>query len=104
MQGQQLMAALMHYATRDDPGETYLQEGTRLAREYAQLFVSAGLSILDTTRAFMMVKRSITSSLHETGSLDGPPDTATWHLYKRTQDFLDHVLMAIISVYQEIVS
>jgi len=103
-QGQQLMSALMHYATRDDAGETYLQEGTRLAREYAQLFVSAGLSMLDTTRAFMMVKRSITTSLHETGSLDGTPDAATWRLYMRTQDFLDHVLMAIIGVYQQIAS
>ena len=101
-QGQQLMSALMHYVTRDDPGEIYLQEGTRLAREYAQLSVSAGLSIMDTTRAFMTVKRSITSTLHETGSLDGPPDAATWHLYKRTQDFLDHILMAILNVYQEI--
>jgi excisionase family DNA binding protein len=99
-QGQRLMAALMHYAARDDAGETYLDEGSRLAQEYAQLFVNAGLSMPDTVHAFMLVKRSITESLHETGSLNGTPDAATWRIYKRTHDFLDHVLLAMVRVYQ----
>jgi hypothetical protein len=48
----------------------------------------------------MLVKRSITESLHETGSLNGTPDAATWRIYKRTHDFLDHVLLAMVRVYQ----
>ncbi len=103
-QGQQLMAALMHYAARDDAGEAYLQEASRVAQDYAELFHSAGLSVHDTIHAFILVKQSITDSLHDAGSLEGPPDVHTWRLYRRTHDFLDHVLMAMVDVYRHATS
>jgi hypothetical protein len=48
-----------------------------------------------------LVKQSITDSLHDAGSLEGPPDAYTWRLYRRTHSFLDHVLLAIIDVYRQ---
>jgi len=43
-----------------------------------------GLSLVDTVRAFILVRRSITDSVYEAGTLAGPPDTDTWRLYDRT--------------------
>jgi excisionase family DNA binding protein len=99
-QGQKLMATLMHYVSRDE-GEAYLREGERLAEGYAELFHKHGLSLVDVITSFLMVRRSITSSLHESRHDRGPMDEATWRLYHRTEDFLDHILMTMIGVYQD---
>jgi excisionase family DNA binding protein len=100
-QGQKLMATLMHYIARDEGGEAYLQEGERLAIGYAGLFLHNGLNLPDVINAFMRIRRSITNSLREVGQDERPPDHAAHRLHHRTEDFLDHVLLAIVNVYQD---
>jgi excisionase family DNA binding protein len=98
-EGQKLMAVLMQYATRSNGGEAFLEEGKRLAQEYGQVFYSVGLSLIDTVRAFILVRRSISDSVYEAGALAGPPDADTWRLYDRTNHFLDTMLLTIIEAF-----
>jgi excisionase family DNA binding protein len=98
-QGQKLMATLMHYISRDE-GDAYLKEGERLAAGYASLFLRNGLGLVDVLNAFLIVRRSITSSLHEARHTQSPMDQDAWRLYHRTEDFLDRVLMAMIGIYE----
>jgi excisionase family DNA binding protein len=98
-EGQQLMAVLMQYATRSNGGEAFLEEGKRLAIHYGKVCYSVGLSLVETVRAFILVRRSITDSVYEAGALAGPPDADSWRLYDRTNYFLDTMLFTILSAY-----
>jgi len=99
--GQQLMAVLMQYATRSNGGEAFLEEGKRLADHYGEVCYSAGLSLVETVRAFVLVRRSISDSVYEAGALAGPPDAETWRLYERTNHFLDTMLLAMLEAYDQ---
>ncbi len=98
--GQKLMATLMHYISRDEGGEAYVEEGERLAVDYAGLFLHHGLSLTDVIHGFLKVRRSITDALHEARHTEDPMDKAAYKLHRRTEDFLDRVLMAMVKVYQ----
>jgi hypothetical protein len=98
-EGQQLMAVLMQYTTRSNGGEVFLREGKRLAVHYSKVCRSVGLSLVETVRAFILVRRSITDSVYEAGTLTGPPDTDTWRLYDRTNHFLDTMLLTIVDTF-----
>ena len=98
-EGQQLMAVLMQYATRKNGGEVFLEQGRRLAVHYGEVCHSVGLSLVETVRAFILVRRSIADSVYEAGSLAGPPDEETWRLYDRMNQFLDMMLLTILEAY-----
>jgi excisionase family DNA binding protein len=98
-EGQQLMAVLMQYATRINGGEAFLHEGERLAAKYGEVCHSVGLSLVETVRAFILIRRSISDSVYEAGALAGPPDAETLRLYDRTNHFLDTMLLTILEAY-----
>lgn len=100
-EGQQLMAVLMQYASRQSGGDAFLQEGERLARHYGQICQQVGLSLSETVRGFTLVRRAISDSVYKAGALAGPPDLESWSLYGRMNNFLDAMLLAIIQVYEE---
>jgi excisionase family DNA binding protein len=99
--GQQLMAVLMQYATRSNGGEAFLQEGQRLAALYGEASQRAGLTLIETLRAFLLVRRSINDSVHHAGALAGVPDTETWRLYERMTTFLDALLIATVAGFEQ---
>ncbi len=99
--GQQLMAVLMQYVTRNNGGEAFLQEGRRLASGYGRASRTAGLTLLETLHAFLLVRRSINDSVHQAGALAGAPDDETWRLYDRMAVFLDAMLLATVEGYQQ---
>jgi excisionase family DNA binding protein len=103
-EGRQMMAMLMQYATRGNGGEVFLEEGRRMAADYGHFCRSAGLSLVETAQAFVRVRRSITDSVYEAGSLAGTPDAETWRLYDRMNHFLDSMLLATLEAYDTIAS
>jgi hypothetical protein len=90
----------MQYASRTNGGEPFLQEGRRLASHYGLICRRSGLSLIETVRAFLMVRRSIKDSVYEAGALAGSPDPETWRLYDRMNAFLDVMLLATVEAYQ----
>jgi excisionase family DNA binding protein len=100
-EGQQLMALLMQYATRQNGGEAFLKEGERVASAYGQMSYHAGLTLNDTISAFLLVRRSISDSLHRVGAMAGVPDADTHRLYDRVTTFLDAMLLATVEGYDQ---
>ena len=100
-EGRQMMAVLLQYATRTNGGEVFLQEGRRMAGAYGQMCRQAGLSLVETAKAFVRVRRSIIDSVYEAGTLAGTPDSDTWRLYDRMNTFLDAMLLATLEAYDE---
>lgn len=99
--GQQLMAVLIQYATRGSGGEAFLEEGQRLAARYGEASHQAGLTLIETLRAFLLVRRSINDSVHQAGALAGMPDPDTWRLYERMTTFLDALLIATVAGFEQ---
>ena len=97
--GQQLIAVLMQYAARSQGGEPFLEEGERLATEYGQVCHAAGLSLADTVRAFVMVRRSITISVRQAGALASVSDPEALRLYDRLDHFLDSMLLTMLDAF-----
>lgn len=100
-EGRQMMAVLMQYATRTNGGEVFMQEGRRMAVDYGLMCRKAGLSLVETAKAFVRVRRSIMDSVYEAGSLAGSPDPETWRLYDRMNTFLDSMLLATLEAFDE---
>ncbi len=98
-EGQQLMAVLLQYATRSNGGEVFLDEGRRLASQYGLACRGSGLSLVETTQAFIRVRRTIMDSVYEVGSLAGAPDADAWRLYDRMNNFLDAMLLATLESF-----
>jgi excisionase family DNA binding protein len=97
--GKQLIAVLMQYATRSQGGEPFMEEGKRLAAEYGQVCHAAGLSLADTIRAFITVRRSITNSVRHAGALANASDPEALRLYDRLDGILDAMLLAMLDSF-----
>ncbi len=97
--GHRLMALLLQYNGRSEGGEAFLEEGGRLMCEYSQVCSRVGLSLEETVRVFLFFRRSILDSFHETGFLEGKEDFEGLRLYHRTTDFLDALLLHLISSF-----
>ena len=99
MHGQRLVGLLMQYAARNDNGQTFIEEGKRMAADYGVVCHDAGLSATETIRVFLFFRRSIMDSIHETAGLVSPSDRDAQRLYQRMSDFLDMMLLATLDGY-----
>jgi hypothetical protein len=59
------------------------------------------LTLIETLRAFLLVRRSINDSVHQAGALAGAPDPDTWRLYDRMTTFLDALLIATVAGFDQ---
>lgn len=99
--GRQLMAVLIQYAARREGGEAFLEEGRRLAAAYGEECRRTGMTLVETLRAFLLVRRAINDSVHQAGALAGTPDVDTWRLYDRMATFLDAMLIATVAGFEQ---
>jgi excisionase family DNA binding protein len=99
-EGQQLLAVLVQYATHSNGGDLFLQEGKRLAVQYGQTCRRARLSLADTVRAFVAIRRTLSDSLAQAGQLH-EAEPATWRIYDRMHAFLDVMLISILDGFEK---
>ncbi len=95
--GQRLLGLLLQYNSRSDGGEPFLVEGCRLAAEYSQVCAQLGLSLPETVQIFLFFRRSILEAIHVTGCADDEGQ----RLFRRTNDFLDALMLNLINRYIE---
>lgn len=97
--GQRLLGLMMQFASRAESGETFLEEGRRMAGDYGRICYRAGLSVDQTAEAFLYFRRSILESVHATAKLGGPGDMEGSRIFLRTIDFFDALLVATLQSY-----
>ncbi len=102
--GRKLTALLIMYVGSNQDDQKILEEGKSLASEYSEMFIQAGLSLHDIGHAFILVRRSITDVLYETGMLTGPHNEESWTNYKRVNYFLDTMLLSILTFFSQTLS
>jgi len=97
--GQRLLGLLIQFISRYDAGETFLEEGKKIARDYGRICFRAKMSVSQTAEAFLFFRRSILESVHATAGLSGPNDQDGYRVLLRTTDFFDALLVATIESY-----
>ena len=97
--GQRLLGLLMQFISRSDSGETFLDEGKKVARDYGRICHRAKMSVAQTAEAFLYFRRSILESVHATAGLSGPNDSNGYRVLLRTNDFFDALLVATIESF-----
>lgn len=98
--GRKLMALLLQYNSRTEGGEVFLDEGKRIARMYSLICSQVGLNLTETVRVFLQFRRSVLEAVLETSSLERSDDLEEGsRLYNRTTDFLDGMLLDLVSSY-----
>ncbi len=97
--GQRLLGLLIQFISRNDSGETFLEEGKKVARDYGLICRHVRLSVSQTAEAFLFFRRSILESVHATTGLSGPNDRDGNRVLLRVTDFFDALLVATIESY-----
>jgi len=89
---------LLHYTSRSDDGDVYLQEAKALMREYGREAYTLGMSLHDTAQAYLFFRRSLIDVVAR-GVQVADPDSA--RLLERLHNFWDDLLLAMIDGYTE---
>jgi excisionase family DNA binding protein len=97
--GQRLLGLLIQYGSRNDSGEAFLEQATRLAAEYGAICAEAGLTVSETVQTFLFFGHRMMDAVQHAGSLSGPYDAESHRLYQRMNEFLDAVMVATIESY-----
>jgi excisionase family DNA binding protein len=97
--GQRLLGLLVQFISRSNSGETFLEEGKKIARDYGRICHRAKLSVSQTAEAFLFFRRTILESIHSTAGLSGPNDQDGLRVLLRTTDFFDALLVATIESF-----
>jgi excisionase family DNA binding protein len=100
--GQRLLGLMVQFISRSGSAETFLEEGRRATGDYSRICYQAGLSISETTEAFLYFRRSVLESVQATAGLGGPDDQDGRRIFLRTIDFFDALLVATIENYDRI--
>ncbi len=94
-----LTALLMQYNSRPAGGEVFLEEGRRIASAYGRDCADMGFSLSQIMPIFLLFRRSILDAIHQTAHLGGSEDPEGQLLFCRTNDFLDALMVALISSF-----
>ncbi len=97
--GQRLLGLLVQFISRNNSGETFLEEGKKIAGDYGRICHRAKMTVTQTAEAFLFFRRSILESIHSTAGLSGPNDQDGYRVLLRTTDFFDALLVATIESY-----
>lgn len=94
--GHRLMALLLQFSSRGESGEVFVEEGRRIAGEYAAICSGVGLTLIETVQVFLFFRRSILEGVYETGFLGRRDDAESQRLMSRTGEFMDELLLELV--------
>ncbi len=94
-----LTALLLQYNSRASGGEVFLEEGRRITSAYGQACKDMGFSLCEVMPIFLLYRRSILETIHQTTHLCGSEDPEGQLLFCRTNDFLDALIVALIGSF-----
>jgi excisionase family DNA binding protein len=99
--GRRLVGLAIQFTSRSTGREAVLDEGRRVGREYGRDAAERGLSLVDTTRAFLFFREALIRSARPGLSIRGQYDAEDVHIHRSLREFLDHVLFAAMAAYEE---
>jgi len=99
--GRRLVGLAIQFTSRSTGREAVLEEGRRMGRQYGRDAAERGLSLVDTTRAFLFFREALIRSARPGLSTRGEYDAEDVHIHRSLREFLDQVLFAAMATYEE---
>jgi hypothetical protein len=99
--GRRLVGLAILFTSRSTGREAILEEGRRIGREYGRDAAERGLSLVDTTRAFLFFREALIRSARPGLSRRGQYDAEDVHIHRSLREFLDQVFFAAMATYEE---
>jgi excisionase family DNA binding protein len=99
--GRRLVGLAIQYTSRSTGREAILDEGRRMGREYGRDAAERGLSLVDTTRAFLFFREALIRSARPGLSTRGQYDAEDVHIHRSLREFLDQVFFAAMAAYEQ---
>jgi excisionase family DNA binding protein len=99
--GRRLLGLAIQFTSRTTGRETILQEARSIGREYGRDAADRGLSLVDTTKAFLFFRETLIRSARPGLTSRGRYDAEDVHIHRTLREFLDQVLYAAMAAYEE---
>jgi hypothetical protein len=77
-----------------------LEEARRIGSTYGRDAAERGLSLVDTTKAFLFFRETLIRSARPGLSQRGQYDAEDVHIHRSLREFLDEVLFAAMAAYE----
>ncbi|MBC7223010.1 MAG: helix-turn-helix domain-containing protein [Anaerolineae bacterium] len=101
LEGRRLLGLLIQFAGRKSGGEVFMEEGRRMMAQHALRCHQAGLTLADAVQTYLLFSRSLLDAMYGTSFLNGSEDVQGLRLYRRMNDFLDALLLALVEHYPQ---
>lgn len=100
--GQRLLGLLMQYLTRQNEDDRFLQESRRVGNVYGKESLDNGLAMLDTVEAFLYFRSHFSEMIIQLPTFPrAGDDEELRRMTKRTDRFMNEVLLGVIEGYME---
>jgi excisionase family DNA binding protein len=99
--GRRLVGLAIQFTSRSTGREEVLGEGRRIGRQYGRDAAERGLSLVDTTRAFLFFREALIRSARPGLSKQGQYDAEDVRIHRSLREFLDQVFFAAMAAYEE---
>lgn len=99
--GRRLLGLAIQYTSRLTGREVVLDEARRIGRSYGRDAATRGLSLVDTTKAFLFFRESLIKAARPGLAKRGEYDAQDVHIHRSLRTFLDEVLFAAMAAYEE---
>ena len=99
--GRRLLGLAIQYTSRSTGREAVLNEARRIGHSYGRDAASRGLSLVDTTKAFLFFRESLIKAARPGLAKRGEYDAQDVHIHRSLRAFLDEVLFAAMAAYEE---
>lgn len=97
--GRELLVLFETFLSYEEPRDEVLVEARRIGRRYERMGRRAGLSLVETTRAYLLFRRLLSQTVYDMmAATQGVMDTTLIH--HRVAVLSDEILLAIIEAYE----
>jgi excisionase family DNA binding protein len=99
--GRRLLGLAIQYTSRSTGKEAVLNEARRIGHSYGRDAAVRGLSLVETTKAFLFFRESLIKAARPGLVKRGEYDAQDVHVHRSLRAFLDEVLFAAMAAYEE---
>jgi excisionase family DNA binding protein len=101
MSGRRLLGLAIQFTSRSTGHGKILEEARRIGRGYGRDAAERGLSLVDTTKAFLFFREALIRSARPGLYQRGQYDAEDVQIHRSLRKFLDEVLFATMEAYEQ---
>ena len=100
--GHQLLQLLLQYLTQETAAQIVRSQAQHIGRDYERLGRENGLSLADTTRAYLYFREFLSQTIYDMVETMGTQGPVQWgQIYNKIISLTNEVLLAMVAAHEE---